>query len=179
MAKTLAHLAPATLLVVPLVVSLAGCPAFVHDDYEFGAGAGEGEGEEDCAEDEIVFEQRCYFVTESPDDYDASLAACEDRGSGWGLVEIGSPEENDFVSSLVDRSEAWLGATDRESEGDWVWNSGAPLWEGDQTGTCLSQFCRWDLLEPNDTGDCARIVGDLWRDSPCDEQHPAVCEGPG
>ena len=173
MSKTVGPAASA-LCALPMALVLAGCPAFVHDDYEFGDAPSRSENI--CAEDETSFGQRCYFVTESLEDYDAALRHCADRGAGWSLVEVGSPEEHAFVGDVADGEEAWLGATDRESEGEWVWNSGAPLWQGDETGSCLADFCQWDDAEPNDTGDCLRMVDDRWRDTPCDESHIAVCE---
>jgi hypothetical protein len=168
----------AALCVGVFAVFTAGCPAFVEDRYNFAEPRPENTRPSPCAEDEVQFDDRCYFVASSPADFDAAQENCERRGNEWGLVEIGTREEHDFVVEQVAGEEAWLGATDRATEGEWVWNSGRALWDGDESGNCLAEFCQWDEGEPNDNegGDCARMVDAVWRDTPCDEEHIAVCE---
>ena len=43
---------------------------------------------------------------------------------GGHLVTITSPEENDFVKSMIGEAGCWIGATDRDSEGNWTWVTG-------------------------------------------------------
>ncbi len=64
---------------------------------------------------------------------------------GGHLVTIGSQEENEFVFELIQeqtgRDFYWLGGTDEEEEGTWVWVTGEP-WE----------YVTWDWLEPSNSG---------------------------
>ncbi len=61
---------------------------------------------------------------------------------GWYLATIGSEAENDFVKSLLgmrpNLSQYWLGATDEDSEGEFLWVD----------GTAFS-YTNWFAGEPN------------------------------
>ena len=94
----------------------------------------------------------------------AAKAAAE--AAGWSLASTGSQEENDFIKSLLDsslagRSHFWLGATDRDVEGDFTWTDGTP-WS----------FTNFWGGEPNNSGDEVVLAMDLrsgswaWNDAP-------------
>lgn len=135
-----------------------------------------------CASGETSFNGRCY-VKVSASSYDAALSSCQNRGTGYGLAEIESAQENQFVASLVGSQESWLGASDRSREGTWTWQSGARFYGPIFyffSGPLDGRYTNFVSGEPNDGGgnsDCLRMVsGGGWRDGNCSESFPAICE---
>jgi hypothetical protein len=76
-------------------------------------------------------------------------AEAEAVGLGGHLVTIDDGAENDFVSVrfgvFTDSRNLWIGFTDRDLEGSFVWTSGAPV-----------LYTNWGAMEPND---CHRVAG--------------------
>jgi hypothetical protein len=128
-----------------------------------------------CGTGETPFNGRCYFRIATLQTFNQASSACTSRGTGWRLVVIGDDAENTFVDNLIGNVESWLGATDRTTEGTFVWVTGAAVAGG---------FTRFDSGEPNNTGgtgaaDCLRMVTTgFWRDEGCDTPRGAVCERP-
>jgi hypothetical protein len=112
--------------------------------------------------------------------------ACEDDKSwpdaeatcasvGFHLAWIGNGDQNDLVrevcTDLITRDRVWIGLTDRASEGDFEWSSGAAFgWDG------------WDWGEPNDafgSEDCTEMTeGGSWNDADCGDEKPFLCRRP-
>ena len=126
------------------------------------------------------FDGTNYFLTTSdltPQDWDA-LEAQIAPFSGH-LVDIHSEEENDFivnsVFSVFGGSAAWIGFTDVDSEGTWVWRSGAPV-----------TYTAWNTGEPNNSGnehwaimhEANHPLPGSWNDLPITSQFPAIFEIP-
>jgi hypothetical protein len=136
----------------------------------------------DCDMGEFEFENRCYAPTDSGATYAAAITECTGRGAGWQLVEIGSAAENGFVTRLTGTGEFWIGASDRATEGTFVWDgSGTTFWTGGATGSATGgAYTNFAAGEPNDgnaNSDCLRmIMGGSWRDTDCVMEFPAVCE---
>ena len=73
------------------------------------------------------------------------------------LATITSQEENDFILNLISER-AWIGASDRATEGDWRWVTGpegqangglgTPFWSGDQTGSPVSNAYNGWVVSP-------------------------------
>jgi len=67
--------------------------------------------------------------------------------------------------------EWWIGVNDRDEEGAWVDTTGAPM-----------AYTQWIADEPNgaETSDCVffSLPDHGWRDAPCDDLRPVVCELP-
>lgn len=94
-------------------------------------------------------------------------SSCQDWGGD--LVEITTPEENELIAAEVDES-VWIGANDRQNEGEMVWGSGAPV-----------EYATWAQAQPDNfqgDEDCveSRVLDGLWNDAPCDGAKGAVCE---
>ncbi|KAJ8007918.1 hypothetical protein DPEC_G00099170 [Dallia pectoralis] len=105
----------------------------------------------------------CYFFSENELTWEQSQYACIREGGH--LVIIDSQQEQDFIKQKVgnnkDINRYWIGLTDKEKEGAWLWVDNTPL---DQS------IRYWDLNngtyasawpEPNDWPpgeDCAQIV---------------------
>lgn len=73
------------------------------------------------------------FTSYGPDAIAAAAA------TGGHLVSIGSACENAFVSGIAG-GWAWIGFTDQDSEGNFVWVNGEPVtytnWCGDEPNNC-------------------------------------------
>ena len=110
-------------------------------------------------------------------DWDSAKNYCSSRGGH--LVTIEDDRENMFVYNLAPG--ALLGATDRESEGHWVWATGEEM-----------GYANWCQGEPNNCGDLdvygycipenylsfhgdPKCVPGQWNDIPGSEGH-YICE---
>jgi len=143
-----------------------------------------------CAADELTGPNgHCYFFEPSPLTWDAARSACLARGTGWDLVSVRSAADSAFLGDTL-TFEAWLGASDAENEGTWVWVvDNQPFWVGSgATGNAVGgAYVNWNSDEPNGiTPDCARalprsFVGGTnpdapWADLGCELVLGAVCE---
>ncbi len=107
----------------------------------------------------------CFVYFMAPLAYAQAEAAC--TAIAGKLAVIKSALTNTFVLGLVGATDAWIGATDRTTEGTFLWldNAADPLNGG---------FTNWRAGEPNNGGvngeDCALIEGarmGTWDDRPC------------
>jgi hypothetical protein len=121
---------------------------------------------------------------------DARLS-CRAHAEGWDLAAIRSEATNRFLAEVAP-AQAWVGGSDAEDEGTWLWvNEADAFWSGNGlTGSVLNgAFENWNTDEPNGAGnsDCARLVTapggvpsalPTWADLECFELRGSVCEGP-
>lgn len=117
----------------------------------------------------------CYAADRTNQPYDGARAACQARGAGWDLISIGSAEENGIARQLSAASnQAWIGLTDRATEGRFVWESGDVIEAGD--------YASFGPNEPNNQNgdeDCVHIYSSgAWNDRNCGYNFAAICEGP-
>jgi flagellin-like hook-associated protein FlgL len=89
------------------------------------------------------------------------------------LATVTDASEQSFINGQLAGKEGWIGASDQDVEGNWVWltgpEAGTQFYRGSSTGSALaSKFANWDLNEPNDSGnneDYAYIKGNgKWND---------------
>jgi tetratricopeptide (TPR) repeat protein len=86
---------------------------------------------------------------------------------GGYLVTIQDAAENEFLDELSP-GQVWIGATDEEQEGEWVWVTGEP-WD----------YTNWDTSEPsNNDGEHYLYLTwrDVWDDVDLSVQMDFVCE---
>jgi hypothetical protein len=121
----------------------------------------------------------CIVYFSAPQPYAQAEAAC--AAIAAKLVVIKSAQTNTFVRGLIGAVDAFIGASDRTTEGTFLWldNAADPLSAG---------FTNWRAGEPNNGGvngeDCAIIEGALmgsWDDRPCvvtgqAGSYPYVCQ---
>ena len=114
----------------------------------------------------------CYILYSGELEYETAEIACDLLEGPTHLVVINDQEEHDFVRTLIGGAQAWIGGTDRDAEGDWVW----------ATGEAFS-FTNWRSGEPNDGGgdgeDCMIFEGNrggTWDDRRCRDNYNFVCE---
>jgi hypothetical protein len=131
---------------------------------------------------------RCFAVLTTPRSWQDARTACQARGTGWDLTTIHSAARNSFLTNLLGTlADAWVGASDLQSEGAWRWlgDSGA-FWNGNgATGSAAGNaFVSWTAgtnPEPNggELSDCLRLrAGGGWADLQCATLFAAICEGP-
>ncbi|KAK7929762.1 hypothetical protein WMY93_006157 [Mugilogobius chulae] len=118
------------------------------------------------------FWSRCYFVSPRAADFDRSRKDCESRGAQ--LVKINNRREQTFLTGLT--AAAWIGMTDRNREGIWLWLDGT-LVNKDQL--------QWAPGQPDDSNggeDCGDIRNQTnfigLNDSRCSSIMQWICEKP-
>lgn len=131
----------------------------------------------------------CYIALSTPAPWDEARQSCMARGPGWDLASIRDEANDRFIGTLV-ADEAWIGGSDAEDEGEWLWvDDGTPFWSGTGTdGAAVGgAYENWNADEPNGRGnsDCARLVRPasagglpIWADRECFELLGAICQGP-
>ena len=114
--------------------------------------------------------QHLYLYVKQEKSWHSAGEFCASRGGH--LATIQDAFENQFISSLGSDN-IWLGATDEEKEGTWLWITGEP-WK----------YTNWDAGEPNNmgnTGEDYLEIGGLsknellWNDTANGENN-FVCE---
>ncbi|XP_058240760.1 C-type lectin domain family 4 member A-like [Hemibagrus wyckioides] len=119
------------------------------------------------------FNTSVYNISTEKKSWTESRQDCIKKGAD--LLIINSREEQEFISKYFGSIEAWIGLTDRDTEGKFKWVDGSPL---------NTEFW-WDG-EPNDfeqKEDCV-ITGyakaesnmSTWADYPCDFPVVGICE---
>ena len=116
----------------------------------------------------------CYKLVRQHKSYLAAAKHCKQLQSY--LVEIQNENENRFVTRLHHDQDIWIGLSDRQKEGQWIW----------ETSRRLVNFTRWSPGEPNNKGGgngrahCALIWRhhhlETWDDRNCDQRKYFVCE---
>ena len=128
---------------------------------------------------------RCYATVATLLSWLDARRSCRALGNGWDLAAIHEEPVNQFLAALL-TSETWIGASDRGTEGTWIWvDTGDTFWNGnaDAGSAANGAYVNWSDGEPNDNNgsDCARIqpgAGGTWADLDCAALRSAVCEGP-
>ncbi|KAJ8392135.1 hypothetical protein AAFF_G00079410 [Aldrovandia affinis] len=68
---------------------------------------------------------KCYYFSTERKSWKDSCSDCLKRGAN--LVIIESIEEQDFISKHTTEDHYWIGLSDSEREGTWLWVDGTPL----------------------------------------------------
>jgi hypothetical protein len=115
------------------------------------------------------------YVASSHISWDAAKTAAEGRwleGMQGYLATITSEPENTFISTKI-QGQAWIGASDANTEGVWKWvtgpEAGTQFWSGNYAGSALA-YENWADGEPNDAystygEDCAHLLENgQWND---------------
>ncbi|XP_070710707.1 CD209 antigen-like protein C [Pempheris klunzingeri] len=79
-----------------------------------------GGTEQSCPQGWLMFGSSCYYISSQRRSWDASRQDCVQRDAD--LVVINSTQEQAFLTGFT--MAAWVGMTDREEEGTWIWVDG-------------------------------------------------------
>lgn len=105
----------------------------------------------------------CYSRFNTPRTYMEAAAAC--AAFDAHLVSLRTQNEADLIPLLATTS-TWIGLSDRDSPGTYVW----------QTGETLAAL-RWPSGEPSGDGDCVQAFANgNWDDTDCSTPKPYICE---
>jgi hypothetical protein len=116
----------------------------------------------------------CYLLFTEARTWMEAVFICASLGSDTHLAALTSVDEHAVVVDLATDFDVWLGATDSNFEGQFVWITGE-----------LVDFEVWADGEPNNGGtngeDCAILINSdtragSWDDRPCEVALPYVCE---
>ncbi|XP_020621089.1 fibulin-1-like, partial [Orbicella faveolata] len=124
-----------------------------------------------CQDDWTYFNGYCYRKVSSCDSWSGGQGTCAALGAN--LPSIHSQEENVYVQSLNGGEHSWLGLSDINTEGTFVWSDGTPF-----------DFHYWAKHQPNNfhNEDCVHTLGFLqghkykWNDVNCTDCHGFTCK---
>jgi len=127
-----------------------------------------------CPASWAAFGNYCYIFTPTQWDYEMARTMCQNRGAD--LASFTSPEERDFVFSLIEpmRQTMWMGA--RRQDSKWIWSDGTvPGPDDDDT------VKNWDLgsgCPGSCVGDCVQMNhwNGLWTNVGCDWSMRGICK---
>ncbi len=131
----------------------------------------------------------CYYRVDVNVDWPTAKSACEANG-GYLAVVDSLTEKNIIVANMISATPSWVGATDSDTEGKWVWTGGElkgiQFWQGNNAangGTAINgAYSNWLSGEPgvgtSDTEDCM-VHGNTWNDISCTTLRTYICEKTG
>eukprot|EP00058_Branchiostoma_floridae_P004083 XP_002589571.1 hypothetical protein BRAFLDRAFT_81527 [Branchiostoma floridae] len=132
-----------------------------------------------CPPSYEFYGDKCVKLQEHPLDYAAAISKCEAEGAR--LFNIRSQADNEwltdqlhlFVSGKLYQRGFWIGLTDEDTEGTFVWEDGTTL--------CPTSYTNWasDALASNDgTRNCVYIsrgYNGKWSIKGCDDKKKSIC----
>ncbi|XP_054636292.1 CD209 antigen-like protein E isoform X2 [Dunckerocampus dactyliophorus] len=127
-----------------------------------------GEG---CPKDWLLFRFSCYYFSTRRKSWDDSRQDCLQRDAD--LVIINSRQEQAFLTGFTET--AWIGMSDRDQEGNWIWVDGTPV----------KDKLEWALGQPDgafggeDCGELRTMTNFLGlNDFSCITRSQWICEKP-
>ncbi|XP_033980060.1 C-type lectin domain family 4 member E-like [Trematomus bernacchii] len=129
---------------------------------------------------------KCYNFSTYTATWTRSRDEC--RCKGGDLVKIESREEQEFLEQKVrdimtaDEDKFWIGLTDSETEGTWLWTDGSALdslkfWSGTEPDNYAEVHSDGeDCARMGERGKAAHVM--CWFDVCCENPHKSICEKP-
>ena len=116
----------------------------------------------------VEFGGNQYLFIDKTSTWHKARKKCADMGGH--LVTVTNEKENRFVRNLSRKKNLWLGATDEEKEGEWVWITGEPF-----------EYSHWNSRSPDNHKGNQHYAyywsKGGWDDhSPDADQATAICE---
>ena len=132
----------------------------------------------ECPEGWSKNEASCYWVVFDPVDWVEANHGCQQLHPSAHLASSGSALENDYIANLYyetsNHNYFWLGGTDYDEEGTWMWTDGTPFsytkWDSGEGAAGTTQNCLAmdEYYSSNYNG--------YWHDFECYFSYPYVCE---
>ncbi|XP_066269121.1 CD209 antigen-like protein E [Branchiostoma lanceolatum] len=122
---------------------------------------------EDCS----MFDGSCFTVSKTTATFTEAEGYCAE-GGGILAIELDHVVHDFFVQLLsVPNKDVWIGLTDRDMEGQFVWADGTPI----------SFYRNWAPGEPNgdNTKNCVHLWPEAnfrWDDMPCETDLFYICQ---
>lgn len=112
--------------------------------------------------------QACYKVSNGMTTFANASASCQRHGAN--LASIHSAQENEFVRNFSSGKDVFIGLSDAQIEGTFVWSDGSTF-----------AYTNWEIGEPDNdygVGDCVILVAAnaKWNDTPCSMWNEYVCK---
>ncbi|KAK6468952.1 hepatic lectin-like [Huso huso] len=110
----------------------------------------------------------CYYFSKQTKNWMESKDECERKASH--LIIIKDQDQLDFVFGQMKGNNFWIGLSDKDIEGNWIWVDGSnvtiPLWSSGKPNSA------------NTNEDCAEVLPNeaKWNDISCDQLKHFVCE---
>ncbi|XP_066267572.1 C-type lectin domain family 4 member F-like [Branchiostoma lanceolatum] len=119
-----------------------------------------------------LFKGTCYRFSADQKPYNESQHTCNEEGGR--LATVKTNETHNFLTNHVratTKAHTWIGLSDVETEGVWIWDD----------GTVLVGEGMWGTSEPNGgtRENCVHIYPAkdyLWNDSTCPSSYYYICE---
>ncbi|KAJ8280757.1 hypothetical protein GJAV_G00058640 [Gymnothorax javanicus] len=127
-----------------------------------------------CPEGWEQFDSKCYYFSNEWKNWTASRSDCIKQGAD--LVIIDSKEEQDFINRGSGYYR-WIGLSDLQTEGTWLWVDGTPVQGGFwKSGDPDNLYYLADLKYVNVHCAITVLSEKKWMDKPCSWEHNSVCE---
>lgn len=125
----------------------------------------------DCVEVDGPREGQTWWLCHAPRTWNEARARCAELGGEFASI-LNEHEHTAFLRATLGHqwTNWWLGLSDQESEGTFVWADGE-----------AASFTFWSSGEPNDSAgreDCAQLIpwNGRWNDLDCARRLPFVCQ---
>ncbi|XP_075886482.1 uncharacterized protein LOC142890981 isoform X2 [Nelusetta ayraudi] len=143
-----------------------------------------------CPENWEEHGDQCYLFQENATPWELARQQCQQEGGN--LARIDSEDEQEFLTERVNEKMKaqgdtfWIGLTDAQTEGEWLWVDGSALNESLIFWYKQGQIVEpddWKEENPEDGEDCARmglesneVIHANWFDRDCNFLHKSICE---
>ncbi|KAI3365718.1 hypothetical protein L3Q82_010159 [Scortum barcoo] len=140
-----------------------------------------------CPDGWRLFENKCYYFSSRTLTWSSSRAWCQTQGGDLLIINTEPEQSFIFESSLAlqqDGTRLWIGMTDAQQEGDWLWVDGSPVTSDNQYWLSRpglgTEPDDWRLDDPLGE-DCGHIdthenALKSWMDGSCKLSYRWICE---
>ncbi|XP_061074154.1 C-type lectin domain family 10 member A-like isoform X2 [Conger conger] len=128
-----------------------------------------------CPQGWEQFYSKCYYFSTERKSWMDGRSDCIKQGAD--LVVIKSEEEQEFITKYT-RDYNWIGLSDSETEGTWLWVDGSPLQRGFWRNGQPDDHFWFDSRTQYQDADCVVTVPgeSAWMDTHCYSYRRFICE---
>ncbi|KAJ8368970.1 hypothetical protein SKAU_G00089980 [Synaphobranchus kaupii] len=128
-----------------------------------------------CPQGWEQFYSKCYYFSTERKSWMDSRTDCIKEGADLAVIK--SEEEQEFITKHT-RDYNWIGLSDLETEGTWLWVNGSPLLKGFWRSGQPDDHFWFDSRTQYQDADCAVTVPgeSAWMDTHCYSYRRFICE---